>query len=83
MYVGLLDMSCVPTGFPSRGGDVAVEVFDINKPSLPTSFYSVLVSIPVFMALSTVCFLALFARSYFCLTGPLNYISLYESLLQP
>ena len=54
VYVGLLDMSCVPTGFPSRGGDVAVEVFDINKPSLPTSFYSVLVSISFFMALSTV-----------------------------
>ena len=28
--------------------------FDINQPSLPTSFYSVLVSVSVFMALSTV-----------------------------
>ena len=37
---------------PSRGGDVAVYVFGINQPSLPTPFYSVLVS--VFMALSTV-----------------------------
>ena len=43
----------VPTGSPSRGGDVAVYVFDINQPSLPTLFYSVLVSISVFMALST------------------------------
>ena len=28
--------------------------FDINQPSLPTSFYSVLLSISIFMALSTV-----------------------------
>ena len=35
----------VPVGSPSRGGDVAVYVFDINQPSLPTSFYSVLVCI--------------------------------------
>ena len=40
----------VPTGSPSRGGDVAIYVFDINQPSLPTPFYYVL----VFMALSTV-----------------------------
>ena len=44
----------VPTGPPSRGGDVAVCVFDINQPSLPTPFYSVLVFISVLMALSTV-----------------------------
>ena len=44
----------IPTGSPSRGGDVAVHVFDINQPSLPTPFHSVLVSIAVFMALSTV-----------------------------
>ena len=44
----------VPAGSPSRGGDVMVYVFDINQPSLPTPFYSVLVSIYVFMALSTV-----------------------------
>ena len=44
----------VPTGLHSRGGDVAVYVFDINQLSLPTPFYSVLVSISVFMALSTV-----------------------------
>ena len=44
----------VPAGSPSRGGDVAVYVFDINQPSLPAPFYSILVSISVFMALSTV-----------------------------
>ena len=81
----------VPTG--SRGGDVAVYVFDVNQPSLPTPFHSVLVSISAFMALSTVFhsinspttlhFLTSFLRSYFCLIGPFNYISLYESLLQP
>ena len=27
-----------PAGSPSRGGDVTVYVFDINKPSLPTPF---------------------------------------------
>ena len=41
-------------GSPSRGGDVTVYVFDINQPSLPTPFYSVLVSVSVFIALSTV-----------------------------
>ena len=40
--------------FSSRGGDVTVYVSDITQPSLPTSFYSVLVSVSVFMALSTV-----------------------------
>ena len=43
----------VQTGSSSRGGDVTVYVFDINQPSLPTPFYSILVSISVFMALST------------------------------
>ena len=42
------------TGSPSRGGDVAGYVFDINQLSLPTPFRSVLVSVSVFMALSTV-----------------------------
>ena len=42
------------TGLPSRGGDVAVYVFDINQPSFPAPFHSVLVSISVFVALSTV-----------------------------
>ena len=45
-------MPHAPTGSPSRGGDVTVDVFDINQPILPTPFSCVLVS--VFMALSTV-----------------------------
>ena len=44
----------VPTGSPSRRGDVTVYVKDINQPSFPTLVYSVPVSISVFMALSTV-----------------------------
>ena len=32
-----------PMGSSSCGGDVTVNVFDINQPSLPTPFYSVLV----------------------------------------
>ena len=39
---------------PSGGGDVAVYVFDINQPSLPTPFYSVLFTVSVFVTLSTV-----------------------------
>ena len=83
----------VPTGLLSSGGDIAVYVFDINQPSLPTPFYSALVSISVFMVLqlyfipkilpTTLRFLTLFFRSYLCLICPFNYISLYESLLQP
>ena len=41
-------------GLPSRSEGVAVNVFDINQPSLPTPFYSVLVSVSAFMALSTI-----------------------------
>ena len=44
----------VPAGSPSRGGDVAVYVFDISQPSSATPFHSVLVSVFVFMALWTV-----------------------------
>ena len=48
----------VPASSASRGcsrdGDVAVYVFDINQPNLPIPFYSVLVSISVFTALSAV-----------------------------
>ena len=43
-----------PAGSPSRGGDVTVYVYDIKQPSLPTPFNSVLVSVSVFMALSSV-----------------------------
>ena len=42
----------VPTGSPSRGGDVAVYVFAVNQLSLPTHFYTVLASVSVCMALS-------------------------------
>ena len=76
-----------------RGGDVAVYVFAINQPSLPNPVYSVLVSVSVFMALSTV-FHSIDSpdisplshsvlRSYLCLIGPFKYISLYESLPEP
>ena len=53
---GLTLVHCVTSsyGSPSRGGDVAIYVFDINQPSLPTPSYSVLKSVSVFKALSTV-----------------------------
>ena len=41
-------------GSPSRGGDVTVYVYDISQSSLPTPFNYVLVSVSVFMTLSTV-----------------------------
>ena len=80
----------VPTGSSSRGGDVTVYVFDINQPSLPTPFYSVLVSVSV-CGLSTVVHSvnspdnSPLSHSVLpiCLIGLINYISLYESLLQP
>ena len=82
----------VPTGLSSRGGDVAVYVFDIYRPSWPTPFYSVLVSVSVFMTLSTV-FHSMHSPDnsplshsvllvLLCLIGPFNYISLYERLPQ-
>ena len=40
-----------------------VSVFNINQPSLPTPFYSVLVSISLFMALSTV-FYSIYSPDY-------------------
>ena len=60
---------------------------------LAHSFFSVLVSVSVFMALSTV-FLSINSPNksplshsvllaLFCLTGPFSYMSLYDSLLQP
>ena len=84
----------LPAGSPSRGGDVVVYVFDINRPRWPTPFYSVLVFISVFVALSVVFHsvstpdISPFSHSVLpvlslCLIGPLNYVSLYESLLQP
>ena len=44
----------VPAGSPSRGWDVAVYVLNINQLSLPSPFYSVPVSVSIFMALSAV-----------------------------
>ena len=44
----------VRAGSPSRGRDVVVYVRDIHQPSLPTPFYSVLVSVSVLMTLSIV-----------------------------
>ena len=82
-----------PTGLPSPGGDVTVYVPDINGPSLPTPFYSDLVSVSVFMALSTVFHSMNSPDSsplshsvllvLFCLIGSFNCISLYESHPQP
>ena len=79
---------------PSRGGDVAVYVFQVNQPSLPSPFYSVLVFVFVFMALS-----AIFHSMNSPPNSPLSHsvlsvlflpywsfqlhISLYETLLQP
>ena len=87
-----LRCSGVPMGSPSCGGDVAVYVKDINQPSLRTPFYSVLVSISVIMALSTVFHSIIshnspFSHSVLPVSSlpywSFNYISLYESLLQP
>ena len=86
-------MEAVPAGSPSRGGNVAVYVCDINQPSLPTSFHSVLVSVSVFMALSTV-FHSINSPDnsplshsvlpvLFLRYRPFNCMSLYESLPQP
>ena len=35
---GCATLTSVPMGPPSRGGDVAHYMFDINQPSLPTPF---------------------------------------------
>ena len=84
-----------PSGSSSRGGDVAVYVFEINQPRWSTPFFSFLF-LSLFLSLwpfrlyfipyilpQTPCFFTLFFRSYICLIGPFNYISLYESLPQP
>ena len=81
---------CVLAGPPSHGEDVSVCVFDMNQPSLPTPLYSVLMSISVFMALSTVFH---FIKSpdnsplshsvLRAFIGPFNCVSLYESTLEP
>ena len=53
LFTTKLIASIVPAGSPSRGGNVAAYVLDINQPSLPTPFYSLLLSVSVFKALST------------------------------
>ena len=78
-------MFLVHTGSPSRVGDVAVYVFDINQPSLPTPFHSILVPISVFMSLST-----LFHESHkfswqlsafsLCSSGLISAISVFMAL---
>ena len=54
----VLDLSAssatVSAGSPSRGGDVALYIYDINQPSLLPPFYSVVASVSAFMVLSTV-----------------------------
>ena len=80
-----------PTSPHLHGGDVAIYVFDIKSTELAHSFfYSVLVSILVFMALSTVFhlinfpdnspFLGLFFQPYFGIIDPFNCVSVYENL---
>ena len=78
--------SSSPPGSPSGGGDVTVNVIDTNQPSLPTLFYSVLVSCFSLMALSTVFhsinspenspFFHSVLLVLFLLIGPFNYMSL-------
>ena len=87
-------LSEVPTDSPLRAGDVAVYVFDLSQPNLPTPFCSVLVSVFVFIALSTV-FHSIYSPDNSSLSHPVlpalflpywsfqPYISLYERLLQP
>ena len=88
--VGYLLM--VPAGSPSSDGSVTVYVVDINQPSLPTLF---ILFLCLFLSLwpfrpyfilhilpTTLRFLTLFFWSDFCLTGPFNYIFLYENLPQ-
>ena len=65
---------------------------DINQPNLPAPFYSVVVSVSVFMALSTVFLfinssdnssLSLFFLSYFYLIGPFNYFFVLSVFFSP
>ena len=74
------------------GGDVVVYVFDINQLSLPTPFYSVLESVSVFVAHSTVFHSinyphnSVFSSCSSSCTSALLVlatVSLNESLLQP
>ena len=72
---------------------MSLTFLDINQTELDHFFYSVLVSVSVFIALSTVFHSinspnnSLLSHSVllllFCLVDPFNYVSLYESLPQP
>ena len=82
----------VPVGSSSHGGDVTVHVLDINWPSLPTLLFCSCVCFCLYSPFNCILFhkfsrqlstFSLFFRSYVCLTGPFNYISLYDSLPQP
>ena len=48
----LLFLLAVPASSTSHGVDVTVYVFDINQPSLPAPFHSVLVSISLVIAIN-------------------------------
>ena len=49
-----ISRASLPTGSTSHGGDVAVYMFGIKQPSFSAPYYSVLVSVSVYTALSTV-----------------------------
>ena len=92
MRVTVSVVCCCPHGFTFTWWDVAVCVKDTNQPSLPTPFYSALVSVSLSMALSTVFHSVISPNNsllshtvlpvFFCLIGPFNCISLCESFLQ-
>ena len=74
----------VSTGSPSRGGDVAVYVSEINQPSLPTPFFCSCVCFCLYSPFNCISFLNSPDNSplshsilpvLFCLIGPFNYIS--------
>ena len=81
----------VTAGWPSHGGDVTVYALDINQPSFHTLFL-LLLCLFLFIDLSTVFHCinsldnSLLSQSVlvlFCLIGPFDYTSLFESLPQP
>ena len=79
----ILDFSIlvvVPESSPSRDGDFTVHVKDTNRPSLLTPFRSVLVSISVFIALSTVFYSIKFSRqlTLFLPVLPVLYLSYWS-----
>ena len=87
--------SLSPPGSPSRDGDVKVYIFDIYKPTeLAHSFFNLFLCLFLFLRPfqlyfirlilpTTLRLLTLFFWSYLCFIVPFNYVSLYESLLQP